>query len=465
MPRRRDFNRTKPFRRRQPYGRRPARHRSGLHPRLWTIVAPLVGLVMVLAACGNSPIDQNTDNTPPKKAGGTLRVLVPSYPASKEGKAAFEKVAAQFNKKYPKMKVEPDYATYANLNEKISTSIAAGIPYDVMVVGVGWVQPFAAKRIFADLGRFGLDEKALKKRTVPALAPTAMYNDAVYGVPLVADARAMALRKSAFRKAGLNPNKPPRTLAQIKRAAKKLTKHNKSGTITRPGFDFHPGEGNSYRQIYLTLLDATGKALYKNSKPNFDNPDGIHTLKWIKSMVGNVQVYGQLSASQDPMVYTGDAAMGVTGGAVDCSEKGKKAIGQRNCDDLKYFLPDDGKPSEFVGGDIATIGSRSKHQKAAWTFIQELTRHKSLDRLAKLNQKLPAYPDVANSPQAKSNPLSQYAAKHLDDVAYEGGPVNWLDLRPKFDAKLSQAILGQKDPRDVLNDLAEQSQASIGGGN
>ncbi len=50
------------------------------------------------------------------------------------------------------MKVEPDFATYNNLNEKISTSIAAGIPYDVMVTGVGWVQPFASKRIFADLG-------------------------------------------------------------------------------------------------------------------------------------------------------------------------------------------------------------------------------------------------------------------------------------------------------------------------
>jgi multiple sugar transport system substrate-binding protein len=160
------------------------------------------------------------------------------------------------------------------------------------------------------------------------------------------------------------------------------------------------------------------------------------------------------------MVYTGAAAMGVTGGAIDCSKDG---IGQKNCDDMTYFLPDDGKPSEFVGGDIAAIGSRSKHQDAAWAFIQQLTRKSSLDAIAKLNNKLPAYADVADSPQAKSNPLSQYVAQHLDDVAYEGGPVNWLDLRPKFDAKLSQAILGQKPPREMLHDLAQQSQSSIGG--
>lgn len=433
------------------------------HIRLIAVVATVCAFALVTAACGGSPIDHQTDGVSPRKTTGTLRVLVPSYPASHKGKAAFKKVAAQFHKKYPKMKVEPDYATYANLNEKISTSIAAGIPYDVIVAGVGWIQPFAAKRIFADLGKFGLDKHALEKRTPQAMAPTAMYDGHVYGVPLVADARVMALRKSAFRQAGLDPKKPPHTLAQIKRTAKKLTKHNKSGTVTRPGFDFHPGDGNSYRQIYLTLLDSTGTKLYDNGKPNFDNAKGVQTLKWLKSMVGDVQVYGQRSASEDPMVYNKDAAMGVTGGAVDCSKKGGQSIGPKNCKDLKYFLPDNGKASEFVGGDIAAIGSRSKHKKAAWAFIQRLTRRQSLDEIAKLNNKLPAYADVAESPQAKSNPLSQYAAKHLDQVAYEGGPVNWLDLRPKFDAKLSQAILGQQKSKDMLGDLAEQSQANLGG--
>ncbi|SDT16977.1 extracellular solute-binding protein [Microlunatus soli] len=417
-------------------------------------------LLLAMAGCGGSPIDADTDGVPPAQATGTLRVLMPSYPASNEGKAAFAKVAERFNRIYPKMKVEPDYATYSNLNEKISTSIAAGIPYDVMVVGVGWVPPFAAKRIFADLSQFGVDGPALKKRTVPALAPTAMYDGNVYGIPLVADARAMALRKSAFRDAGLDPDDPPQTMAELKTAAEKLTRRNKAGTITRPGFDFHPGDGGSYRQIYLTLLKATGTSLYRGTEPNFDNPKGVQTLNWIKSMIGPTQVYGQVTASEDPMVYTGDAAMGVTGGAIDCSADG---LGAENCDDMEYFLPDDGEPSEFVGGDIAAVGTRSKHSEAAWAFIQQLTQKGSLDELAELNQKLPAYADVQDSPQAKSNPLSHYLAAHLNDVAYEGGPVNWLDLRPKFDAKLSQAILGQKPSEDVLAELAEQSQSTVGG--
>ena len=63
----------------------------------------------------------------------TLRVLVPSYPASNEGKAALDKVVTSFNAKYPNVKVEPDFATFDTLNQKISTSIAGGQAYDVLV--------------------------------------------------------------------------------------------------------------------------------------------------------------------------------------------------------------------------------------------------------------------------------------------------------------------------------------------
>lgn len=422
------------------------------------MIAVVAALVLALAGCGRSPIDESTDGVPPEQATGTLRVLVPSFPASNEGKAAFQQVADRFNQTYPKMTVEPDYATYDNLNEKISTSIAAGIPYDVIVVGVGWIPPFAAKKIFLDLGEFGLDPEQLNERTIPAMTPSASYEGKVYGVPLVADTRAFALRKSAFREAGLDPNDPPQTMAEIKEAAQRLTRRDDAGTITRPGFDFFAS--SSYRQNFLWMLDSTGTPLYKNAQPNFNNEQGLRTLNWLTAMVGDVQEYGQVNAAEEPMVYTGDAAMGVTTGMVDCSADG---IGQQNCDDLKFFLPDNGKPSEFVGGDIAAIGARSKHQEAAWAFISELTTRQSLDNIAELNNKLPAYPAVADSELARSNPLSTFTAKHVDAVAYEGGPANWLDLRPKFDSKLDQVLLGERPADQVLQELAEQSQADLGG--
>jgi multiple sugar transport system substrate-binding protein len=416
------------------------------------VLAAVLGLAA--SSCGNGVIDKSTDGVPPAEATGTLRVLLPSFPPSTKGRDAFEKVVEEFHKAYPKMKVEPDFATYNNLNEKMSTSIAAGIPYDVMVTGVGWIQPFASKRIFTDLAAYGVTPDVIREKSVAAMIPPATYDGKLYAYPLVADARAVALRISAFKEAGLDPDKPPASLAELKVAAEKLTKRDAKGTITRSGFDLASATG--FRQSFTTFLSSTGTMLYVNGEANFNNQQGLETLQWIKSMINNVQPYGQQNAAQQPLVLTGEAAMGIVGGAVDCSDKG---IGQKNCDDLKFFRFNSGKEIEYVGGDLASIGSRSRHKEAAWAFIQSLTQPTTLDAIAKLNKKLPAYKDAGNSPQAKSNPLSKFVADGLVYAVNENSPpANWLEMRGNFDIQLTQAVLGQKDPAKVLANLAGQSR-------
>ncbi|TDO29467.1 multiple sugar transport system substrate-binding protein [Kribbella sp. VKM Ac-2527] len=418
------------------------------------LVVLVAAIGLVASACGNGVIDKSTDGVPPAEATGTLRVLLPSFPASTKGREAFEKVVEDFHKTYPKMKVEPDFATYNNLNEKMSTSIAAGIPYDVMVTGVGWVQPFASKRIFTDLAAYGVTPDVIREKSIAAMIQPATYDGKLYAYPLVADARAVALRVSAFKEAGLDPDNPPTSLEELKVAAEKLTKRDANGTITRSGMDLASPTG--FRQSFTTFLASTGTPLYVDGEPNFDNEKGLETLNWIKSMINNVQPYGQQNAAQQPLVLTGEAAMGIVGGAVDCTDKG---IGQANCDDLKFFRFDSGKEIEYVGGDLASIGSRSRHKDAAWAFIQSLTQPTTLDEIAKLNKKLPAYKDAANSPQAKSNPLSKFVAEGLPHAINENSPPsNWLEMRGNFDIQLTQAVLGQKDPAKVLANLAGQSR-------
>ncbi|BDZ50260.1 hypothetical protein GCM10025867_25010 [Frondihabitans sucicola] len=352
------------------------------------------------------------------------------------------------------MKVQPDLATYATLNEKISTSIASGSGYDVLVTGVGWVQPFAAKNVFEDLANHGVTKKTLGDKTTPAITPATTYNGKIYAWPLTADARAIAYRKSAFVKAGLDPDKPPTTLAGIKEAAEKLTIRDSKGNITRPGFDFNTSPGN-YRQAFVQLLGAEGKDLYVDNKPNFDNAAGVKTLDWMKSMIGNVQKFGQQNAAQKPMTYTGESAMGFVGGSIDCSSAG---VGKANCDDLGYFLLDDKRPVEYLGGNLASVGSTSKDKDAAWAFIKSMSTDKALEAQAKLNNQIPATSNAADSEIVKSNDLSKFVAKNLDKALFEGGIPNWLEVRNNFNSSVDDVLLGKRDAKAVLDELAQQSR-------
>ncbi len=81
----------------------------------------------------------------PASVTGTLRVLTPSYPSSSTGQVALQTVLDAFHTTYPQVTVEPDITNFGQLNEKISTSLASGRPYDVCITGMGWTPPFASK--------------------------------------------------------------------------------------------------------------------------------------------------------------------------------------------------------------------------------------------------------------------------------------------------------------------------------
>jgi len=352
------------------------------------------------------------------------------------------------------MKVEPDFVTYATLNEKISTSIASGSGYDVLVTGIGWIQPFAAKGVFQKLDKHGVTPDSLAKEVTQAMVPAVTYKDAIYGYPLTVDARAVALRKSAFEKAGLDWTKPPTSMTELKKVAEQLTVKNAAGTITRPGFDFNSSAGG-YRQAFITFLGSTGNSLYKSGKENFNNAAGVETLNWMKSMFGDVQPFGQQNAAQKPMVFTGDAAMGLVGSSVDCSAKG---YGKANCDDLSYFLMDSGKKAMLVGGNLASIGAGTKYSDPAWAFIEALKSPQALEEQSSLNMQIPATKDTSKSAIAQSNPLSQFVAKNLGLAIYEGGSTNWLDVRKEFNSGIDEVILGKRTAKEVLASLASQSK-------
>src|SRR4051794_38967145 len=206
----------------------------------------------------------------------------------------------------------------------MSTSIAGGQPYDVYVTGIGWIPPFASKGVFADLTKYGVTKDTLAKQVNPALVPATLHQDKVYGVPLIAGPKPIAYRKSAFEAAGLDPANPPKNLAALEDAAKKLTKRS-GGKLTQAGFDFWAPPGG-YRQDFVAFLGALGAPLYDASgKPQFDTPQGVQALDTMHRMIAADKVtdYGAVSSTGESLVVTGKAAMGFAGGYVDCKKVGQ----------------------------------------------------------------------------------------------------------------------------------------------
>jgi multiple sugar transport system substrate-binding protein len=420
-------------------------------------LAAAVLLTGTVAACGSSGTQGGgaTTDANPASVTGTLRVLVPSYPASNEGKAALQKVVDEFHKTYPKVQVQPDFATFDTLNEKISTSIAGGQPYDVYVSGVGWIPPFASKNLYADLSKYGVTEQKLTSELDPTVLPTLEYKGKIYAVPLVLGPKTLAYSKKAFQAAGLDATKPPTSIEELRADARKLVKRDASGKITQAGFDFWAAPG-AYRQDFVTFLGAEGKPLYDNGKPAFNGPEGVSALQTMADMINQdkVTTYGAVSSDGQPLVFTGQAAMGVAGGYIDCAK-----VGQSRCNDLAFFNLRDKKTAMFSGGQLASISATSQLGGAAYAFVQAMRTPQAEADIAKLNFAIPATKSASSGSAAGGNPASTFAAGALNDAVFEGGSADWLQVRSTFGNELDKTLLGKEDAQSVLNRLAQSSQS------
>ena len=72
----------------------------------------------------------------------------------------------------------------------------------------------------------------------PALHANAMVDGELYGVPFHNSTPLLYYNVEHFKEAGLDPDKPPRTWAEMVDAAKKLTKGDRSGFMMPAGYDY-----------------------------------------------------------------------------------------------------------------------------------------------------------------------------------------------------------------------------------
>ena len=186
------------------------------------------------------------------------------YGATQDEKAAYERMVAQFERENPDIRVNAMLVPMSYIERKLILSVAGGVPPDVVrfyahlggeLMSRGGLEPlddFVKKYKFdvQDFYKVGLTQNT--------------YRGRLYGIPWILSPYALFYNKAAFREAGLDPNKPPRTWAELESYAMKLTKRGKNGLLTRVGYaDFLYNPNNFALYTWQTsgdLLTPDGRA-------------------------------------------------------------------------------------------------------------------------------------------------------------------------------------------------------------
>jgi multiple sugar transport system substrate-binding protein len=114
----------------------------------------------------------------------------------------------------------------------------------------------------------------------------------IVAIPVAAYAQGLEYNRNLFANAGLNPNEPPTTWAQVESDAKAIVLHDSQVA----GFSVMGANDNTAGWILTTMADAFGgrmeTGIGAHAKATFDNPGAVaaltfdHDLRWDDNVMG-----------------------------------------------------------------------------------------------------------------------------------------------------------------------------------
>ncbi|WP_406424868.1 ABC transporter substrate-binding protein [Streptomyces sp. NBC_01589] len=409
-----------------------------------------IGAGTAAAALGGCGTGTSTADSAEGPAEGEITLLTPIYEGA-DGKTLLEeKILGGFRKKHPKVKVNVDYTTYAQLNEKITTGLAGGILPDVLMMGVGWIPPFAAKKAIAELPEKLASAHDYEKRV---LEPS-RYDGRLYALPVVLDTRIVVYRKDHFAAAGIR--KTPANWAELRAVAKQLSKDG------RLGFDPFSID---LRQCWETFLFANGGQLFSadGKKVLFNNARGVEALQFFKDLVtdGSSDYAKKTELGAPSNVQTGKASMMMSTSALwnQLKDTNPELI---EGDKVGAFILANRRPAMLQGGTLVSQSASSKHPAAARALVEHLATPESILGAAKQRGSVPGLKDLNDTTYVKENKFVDLSLQSMGDACSEGGTAAWMEIREKIKPTLEPAIVGGQSAKDAIAELGRLAEAAIG---
>jgi multiple sugar transport system substrate-binding protein len=344
---------------------------------------------------------------------------------------------------------------------KLATGVTAGDVPDMISFDLIFMPDFMKADYLVDLTA-QLSADPNQGKVAQAFRDLASYNGKLYGTGFTPDVSILLYNKGLFKKAGLDPEKPPTTLAEIKDYATKI--HALGPDIYGYYFSGSCGGCNIFTVAPMMWGSGTHLLPANGDDKALEGPGVKEVLQLFQDMwkAGLVPESAQADtgANFQATFETGKIGMQGSGGFAIAALKANHPEIDFGIAHLPGIKPENA--SSFVGGDVIAIPKGSKHADLAKKFISwQLTDDAQLEGLAK-NNILPSRADLAENTYFKAEPRYITTAKavgigqtpwvfHFNDmVNSDSSP--WLQMMQTaiFDGDVDGAIATARDAMKTI---------------
>jgi ABC-type glycerol-3-phosphate transport system substrate-binding protein len=392
--------------------------------------------------------------------------------------AAMQEVVDAYNRSQDR--VEVDFLSVGLIQQKTLLAIAGGDPPDIAGLFLDDVCPFADRSALLPLGPLmraqGGTEEQFLGRYAAAYGRLGVYAGETWAVPSTPTTLALYWNKDVFRAAGLDPERPPRTLDELDAMSRQLAHYDAAGNLDRIGFlpDLESGWAWSFpewfggqlfdgKEVVIGRDPAAGRAFAWTA--GWSGRYGVGQLRRLSG------TFGTLASAQDPFI-SGRVAMVIDG-------VWRGSFIREFAPGLDYGVA--GWPAAVPGVDDFTVAEAdmlaiprgAKHPREAWDFIAYL----SSPNLAATRESQLSGVELLCYRQEKESPLTQWSPffrdhhpnAHIDvfrklaESPHAVSPPKmgtWNEYMRRIDIAFDQVRLQLKTPAGALSDCQRDVAAS-----
>ncbi|MCZ0207719.1 sugar ABC transporter substrate-binding protein [Streptomyces sp. UMAF16] len=408
------------------------------------LTAVAVALVLPLSACGSGGGDGGTSDASGKVEGD---ITFQTWNLRANFKDYFEDLIAAFEEKYPDTHVTWIDQPAEGYADKISADAGGGTLPDVVNVSPDLVAPLARAGLALDLDKAAARYRkeylpgAWAGHQVPGTTGT-------YAFPWYLNTGPLFYNKDLFEKAGLDPEKPPRTYDEL--FADALEMAEKSGGEVATLANVPTIE--DFGRYGVPLMNEQGTAF------TFNDLKGVELLTKYKELYDakalDPQALTATGESAGKKFLTGAVAMN-PGSALDLGNFKKNAPGLYKNIGITDQITSTGHVNMYVMGLM--VNSRTRHTPAAVAFAHFVTDARNQMVFAKRVAIFPSTAGSLDDPYftkedgTDETRVRVAAAKSLKK-AVNYTPVLFSEqMKTALRNEVAKALQGKKSPKEALD--------------
>jgi len=369
---------------------------------------------------------------------------------------SLEKLVEEYNQTHPNIRVVPTFqGLYDEMKTKLANALKTGGAPDIAQVAIEYLDVFIADDKIDPITNYLRDED--KGDILNQFWNAVMRNREIYAYPFNMSVQVLYYNKDAFKKAGLDPDRPPKTWDDVIEYGKRLTvDFNGDKTIDQWGvlvslegvFGFTP----LIRQVGGEFLNEKG------TKALFNSEEGVRVMKLVQDMTYKYRIM-----PSNWTLFEGASAF------LD----GKIAMGPITCAGIKFAeenlpwelgiapLPYIENKSVLLGGaGLVVFSYSSARRKAALDFLTWLTNMENSIKWHEQTGYLPLRKSAIDSIELQSfHKLNPNYKVPIDQLPYSRPP-DFTPFLPQIDRIVRHAIedimINRKNPGPVLDEAAKK---------